>query len=137
MEHKSRLILFCFAMLAFSQAYVVGSCQLELFIITDTSYCNCTQSPVDTYPVCHGGGSKTLTYHCEGPSSCTDMGCGVYICTADLVITEVVLWSQTPNCNDTGWWPTGPECNEASDCEITGWTDTYGPHSGCSCQLDA
>lgn len=136
MSRTGRIIGYTFVVLFFfSQAYEVAnsSCRLEVYLILDDSYCVCQKGLLDPYRVCHGGGSKTLLYWCSGPSSCLDTGCGVYVCTADLVTTVAVLLSQTPNCNDVGWWPIGPECNEQSDCQITGWTDNYGPHSGCKC----
>lgn len=103
-------------------------CALIPWGIEDTTYCNCVQIPPDEYRMCHGGGQRTYYYICDG--CCPEC----YECQPSG--TETVLLESYPNpCEDVGWWPPGPECNEASDCQITGWYDYYGPHHSCACIL--
>ena len=96
-------------------------------VLIDTSYCWCAQFTADPYPVCHGGGAKNYIYSCGQSNECGPD------CKTDWTKTVFLLKKSVPTCVDTGYWPWGPECNETSDCTITGWTDTFANVQDCYC----
>ncbi len=101
----------------------------------DTSWCDCYIDPNNpSNNHCFGGGKRGNLYICAG--ECTET---CYTCGIDST-SQVLLyfWEETPNpCEDTGWWPMGPQCDESADCEITGWLfdDNWVWVNKCKCVL--
>ena len=94
--------------------------------VVNTSWCDCGSGQL-----CIGGGARYPYYFCAG--SCSTC----YACQPSG--TVMVPWFyDIPFCEDTGWWPTGPKCNEPSDCEITSWyrqQQGWIEHYDCKCIL--
>jgi len=136
MKGRSRvcrfMALFLVTIIA-STGYATDTCTRQVFHFDelDDYYCICAKLEGDDYPVCHGGGLKYYFYFCVGDCDCR--GACVYECKESESTTYLPVAS-SPNCNDTGWWPPGPECNEPGDCEITGWQDIWEYVPDCECQ---
>jgi hypothetical protein len=96
-----------------------GCCTLVTYVV-DYSGCACED-------VCYTTGGIYIAYLCVGEEDCY----GNCFCKTT---TATQLLKRMPICEDTGWWPPGPECNEDEDCTISGWNDTFGEaYNTCSC----
>ena len=79
--------------------------------------------------VCVTSGQIYYTYECN------KNGCPIDCKYNYLQQLGPFLSTVTANCEDVGWWPPGPECNEQEDCEIASLTysfDTYVPECYCN-----
>jgi hypothetical protein len=96
-----------------------GYCTLATIVI-DESSCTCQES------ACQGSGQIYYFYMCYNdhcPDSCYCKS------TKSLQVTEQVPW-----CQDIGYWPPGPACNEKEDCAMSGYEEIYNMSiNTCSC----
>ena len=117
---------------ALSRAGAEQGCPL-LYIGFDDSLVYCICDPEDN--LCHGGGFRIYLYDCQADFQCRQPGT---TCVRDPFAPKVLVRiTATPTCEDVGWWPWGPECNEQSDCQITAWTDNWGWVDSCCCLYEA
>ena len=103
-----------------SGSCIPGYCTLTTYQIEQYS-CTCQGS------ACQGSGAIYYFYMCYD-DYCPIGSCYCYESKSPQII------EQKPWCQDIGYWPPGPSCNENEDCAILGWENYYGNEDDtCAC----